>query len=118
ENWTGVLAMGRCRGVLATLIVLSLLVTYLPTRAQIASADSSLYVDLGNPSSEAGHNLQGWGGTQPNNPFVSPSGDNTKRFQSIRGDNTLTLSPTVPGATYQLTTEVEDGGCSDNFNVL
>ena len=80
----------------------------------------SLSVDLGNPASEAGFNLQGWGDAQdaPVNPLVAPSGDTSKRFQLWHADNSLTFSSVVPGTTYTLTTEVDDAGCADDFQVL
>lgn len=78
------------------------------------------FVDMGVPSSEANYQLQGWDRAEgPGvNPFTSPTGDTTKRFQRLRSDNTLAFAPVVPGSAYQLTAEVEDGNCTDNFQIL
>lgn len=77
-------------------------------------------VDLGDPASEASHNLKGWGGAQgaKENPHPSPSGDSSKRFQLLRSDNSLELDGSVPSQGYNLVTEVEDGGCDDSFQII
>ncbi len=78
-----------------------------------------LYVDMGNPASEASFSLQGWGTAEDEavNPFTSPFGDVTKRFQLLNQNNSLTFAPVAPGAEYQLTAEVEDGICADDFEI-
>ncbi|MGA9097454.1 MAG: transglycosylase SLT domain-containing protein [Methanotrichaceae archaeon] len=77
------------------------------------------YVDLGNPNDEATHNLVGWGDLQgpPDNPYVSPSGDKTKRYQILHGDNSVDFSLKRIDIPYLLTFEVEDGNCDDSFEV-
>lgn len=77
------------------------------------------YADMGDPDDEVQHNLIGWGVTQspPENPFVSPSGDTTKRYQALRADNSLDLKLDQVGVDHVLTTEVEDGMCTDNFEI-
>jgi len=88
--------------------------------AALPSPSADNYVDLGNPADESYHNLQGWGGSQtpPANPFVSPSGDRTKRYQSLRGSNSVDLFVPQAGRQYVLVAEVEDGGCVDSFQLL
>ena len=77
------------------------------------------FADLGNPDDEATHNLVGWGDAQgpPENPHVSPSGDRTKRYMLLRGDNSLDLGVPEIGVPYLLVAEVEDGHCTDNFEI-
>ena len=77
------------------------------------------FTDLGNAEDEAQHNLVGWGAAQgpPDNPLVSPSGDRTKRYQALRGDNSLDLLVDTVNVSYLLTAEVEDGWCTDNFEI-
>ena len=77
------------------------------------------FADLGNLEDEAQHNLIGWGATQgpPENPHVSPSGDTTKRYQALRTNNSLDLGVEQVNVPYLLTTEVEDGVCTDNFEI-
>lgn len=93
-----------------------------PTAAPVSDTPQpqTLSVDLGNPASEAGFNLVGWGDAQdaPANPLVAPSGDTSKRFQLLDQDNSLTFAPVVPGIAYRLIAEVEDGGCADDFQIL
>ncbi len=86
----------------------------------IIGGTDAFMVDLGDPSSEAGFGLQGWGGMQEGfeNPLTAPSGDTSKRFQNLHADNSLVFSPVTPGATYVLTTEVDDGGCADDFQIV
>lgn len=76
----------------------------------------TVVADLGNPASEANFYLRGWGRAE--SIMVSPSGDTSKRFQRLRGDNSLTFTSLLPGVNYQLTAEVEDGACDDSFNIL
>lgn len=92
-----------------------------PTNTEpIAVTPEAFFVDLGDPASEAGFGLGGWGGTQdaPENPLTAPSGDTSKRFQAFLADNSLVFTPVVPGTTYILTTEVDDGGCADDFQII
>jgi len=72
---------------------------------------------MGNPASEANFDLQGWGAVQAY-PFISPTGDTTKRYQLLDAANSLTFAGVTPGTAYDLTTEVEDGGCTDNFQII
>lgn len=77
------------------------------------------FADLGNTDDEAEHNLVGWGDAQipPENPYVAPSGDNTKRYQELRADNSVDLVVSETNVPYLLTAEVEDGRCTDNFEL-
>ena len=77
------------------------------------------FADMGNVTDEASHNLIGWGAAQgpPENPHISPSGDRTKRYQLLRGDNSVDLMVGEAGVPYFLTAEVEDGYCTDNFEI-
>lgn len=86
----------------------------------LAPVPHSFYVDMGDPSSEAPFDLQGWGSAEaaPENPYTSPSSDKSKRFQLLNADNSITFTPVRPGASYQLTAEIEDGGCTDSFQIL
>ncbi|MCJ7575497.1 MAG: carboxypeptidase regulatory-like domain-containing protein [Dehalococcoidia bacterium] len=83
----------------------------------LGSLDSC--ADLGNPDDEVTHNLVGWGDAQvpPENPYVSPSGDRTKRCMLLRGDNSLDLGVSEIGVPYLLVAEIEDGYCTDNFEI-
>jgi hypothetical protein len=73
--------------------------------------------DLGNPADEAFHNLTGWGEARVNDPVIPPSGDISKRYHTLQADNSLKLFLPRPGR-YRLSTEVEDGSCSDDFILL
>lgn len=77
------------------------------------------YVDMGNPVDESSHDLIGWGNAQvpPDNPYTSPSGDKTKRYQTLHGDNSLDFTLKRIGIPYVLSFEVEDGSCDDSFEV-
>jgi uncharacterized repeat protein (TIGR01451 family) len=81
--------------------------------------DADSFADLGNFDDEATHNLVGWGDAQgpPDNPFISPSGDRTKRYMLLHGDNSLDLRVSGVGVSYLLAAEVEDGHCTDNFEI-
>lgn len=81
--------------------------------------ETKLYTDMGNPSSESKFSLTGWGVAQvpPDQKLISPSGDKTKRYQLLRGNNIIAY-PVDPNHNYRLTAEVEDGGCTDNFQIL
>lgn len=94
-------------------------VTYPFLRENNQYSERDNYVDLGNPEDEVFHNLQGWGGAQgpPENPYASPSGDQTKRYQLLRQENSVELSVEKTGVPYLLIAEVEDGVCSDNFEI-
>ena len=86
---------------------------------ETSSRVTDSFADLGNLDDEAVHNLVGWGDAQgpPENPFVSPSGDRTKRYMLLRGDNSLDLAIPQTGVPHLLITEVEDGHCTDNFEI-
>ncbi|HUW95004.1 MAG TPA: M23 family metallopeptidase [Anaerolineae bacterium] len=73
-------------------------------------------VDLGDEQDEAAHRLEGWSGLWRNQP-ISPSGDTTFRYQPIRGQASLQLCVPQPGFDYVLTAEVQDYGCTDNFQI-
>lgn len=73
--------------------------------------------DLGATSDEAHHDLMGWSIYEENSPTIPPTGDDTKRFQLLHGDSSLTLSVPHANAPYLLLTEVEDGGCDDSFEI-
>jgi hypothetical protein len=90
------------------------------TQANAPTPGADAHADLGNSEDETFHNLQGWGVPQgpPANPYVSPSGDRTKRYQLLRGLNSIDLSVQEVNRWYALTTEVEDGSCTDNFNLF
>lgn len=77
-------------------------------------------IDMGNPSSETNFKLEGWGRVEssPLNVLTSPTGDRTKRFQILRRDSLVTFSAVEPGLSYLVIAEVEDGGCTDNFQIL
>lgn len=89
-----------------------------PATATITA--KTLYADIGDPKSETTFGLQGWDRAEgPGvNPYTSPTGDRTKRFQRLRGDNSLTFTGVTANLPYRLTTEVEDGNCTDNFQIL
>lgn len=90
-----------------------------PLMAPFENYGPDNYADLGNPADEALHNLLGWGDAEgpPDNSHISPSGDQTKRYQILRGDNSLDLGVVEAGVTYSLMAEVEDGVCTDNFEI-
>lgn len=73
--------------------------------------------DVGEPGDEAFHNLVGWGLNEIGGPIIPPSGDPSKRFQLLRGDNSLTLLVPQANSAYTLFTEVEDGVCDDSFQL-
>ena len=73
-------------------------------------------VDLGDEQDEAAHGLEGWSGLRRNQP-VSPSGDTTLRYQPIRGQASVQLCVPQTGVDYVLTAEVQDFGCTDNFQI-
>lgn len=77
------------------------------------------HVDMGDLDDEYSHNLAGWGDLQapPDNPYVSPSGDKTKRYQTLHEDNSVDFSLKKIGIPYVLMFEVEDGNCDDSFEV-
>jgi len=75
------------------------------------------YVDIGDSQSESGHNLIGWGGRYLDQP-ASPSGDTSFRYQSKGSPAFLTLCLPQIGVAYKLTTEVQDFGCDDSFEIF
>jgi hypothetical protein len=77
------------------------------------------YVDLGNTEDEALHELDGWDElvAPPDNPYVSPTGDRTKRYQAADELNSVTLFVAGVGSAHTLIAEVEDGWCNDNFKL-
>jgi hypothetical protein len=104
--------------------------TAAPARRANPVAPASFFVDFGNEAAEARFNLVGWAWTDragwcPDEKrvewqcsFDSPSGDRTKRYQGLRGDSSLTFTPVDPGWPYRLSAEVEDGACTDSFQIL
>lgn len=87
------------------------------TCQSLSTCDS--YADLGNINDEFNHIPTGWGeyGEAPQGYPPPSSGDNTKRYQNIREENTVTLCIEQTNVPYLLTTEVEDGFCKDNFDI-
>jgi hypothetical protein len=73
--------------------------------------------DIGEPSDEVYHSLVGWSINEIGGPVIPPSGDSSKRFQLLRGDNSLILFVPQANTPYILLTEVEDGGCDDSFEI-
>lgn len=101
-------------------IVPPVLSTFTPTN----TPDISLYetncndiVDLGDPNSEIGNDLQGWY-VGVIDEIRSPSGDTTFRYQSIGGYSTLKLCVARPNQNYLLVTEIQDFGCDDSFEII
>ncbi|MCZ7546506.1 MAG: hypothetical protein M5R40_24590 [Anaerolineae bacterium] len=82
----------------------------------MAQSQCDAYVDLGDLQDEVSHNLQGWGGAWYNQP-PSPSGDTSFRYQFVRGWASLILCIPQVGIDYVLTIEIQDFGCTDNFQV-
>lgn len=85
-----------------------------------AAQPRSFYVDMGNPDSEAAYNLENWADAEIWNPVPAPSGDKTKRFLKLRqdGDAHITFAPLITNSSHRLSTEVEDGECTDNFQIF
>jgi len=76
-------------------------------------------VDLGNSLSENTHNvIGGWAESPQFNPYTSPSGDDSKRYMTIREDCSLDMHIKELNIPYTLNFEVEDGNCDDSFGVL
>lgn len=84
-----------------------------------ADNPGSIFVDMGDSESESKFNLQGWGDEEvpPMQPYTSPSGDRTKRFETVDGENKIDVK-VDPGQAYMLVAEVEDGHCDDSFRIL
>lgn len=79
--------------------------------------DCGSYVDLGNAQSESGHDVTGWAGTYTNQP-PSPSGDTSFRYQPKRSPAHVMLCVAQVHVNYTLTTEVQDFGCDDSFEIF
>ncbi len=77
-------------------------------------------IDMGDDESETGHRRKGWGREQggDENPFTSPSGDRTKRYQAIGRDNSVTFFDVSPGCVYELTIEAERGLANDSWLLI
>ena len=75
-------------------------------------------VDMGNPQSEASHNLIGWGEGAYDSNAASPSGDISFRYQPQGAAALVTLCVAKAGVAYTLTTEVQDFGCDDSFEIF
>lgn len=88
-----------------------------PPPITASNATCSAYVDIGDEQSESGHDLGGWGGAYLNQP-ASPSGDTSFRYQSKGSPARITLCVPQIGVSYTLTTEVQDFGCEDSFEIF
>ena len=89
----------------------------IPTSTPVPYVDCGSYVDLGNAQSEVGHDVVGWAGTYVNQP-PSPSGDTSFRYQPQGSKATVKLCVGQAGVGYTLTTEVQDYGCDDSFEIF
>jgi hypothetical protein len=91
----------------------------LPSAATAVCSGTELdaCLDMGDPADESYHALEGWGANELASPIVAPSGDVSKRFQIVNGDNSFVLRVPTANVGYQLVAEVEDGGCDDSFSL-
>lgn len=98
--------------------ILTLFTTPRATATATTGTSCGSYVDMGNPQSEASHNLENWGAGSYDSTAVSPSADITYRYQPKGIQAFVTLCVATPGIAYTVTTEVQDFGCDDSFEIF
>lgn len=87
-----------------------------PTPVPLPSSGDS--VDIGNPSDEAHHALQGWGAISTDSAFpTEPGADRTARYQLARLSNSVELVVGAPAVPYTLVFRTQDGACDDSFDL-
>ena len=101
-------------GLEATQVALATQAAQLHATLEVISCGS--YVDIGDLRGEEGHELEGWAGRWREQPR-SPSGDTTFRYQLLQGRASLKLCITHFGFDHEITTEVQDYGCDDSFEI-
>jgi hypothetical protein len=87
-----------------------------PTAYKRINGDCGSSVDLGNRLSESDHDLFGWVGSWTNQP-ASPSGDTSFQYQPSGSRAAVKLCVSQIDIDYLLTTEVQDFGCDDSFEI-
>jgi len=94
-------------------------VQMLPAASSAVCSGSGLdaCIDMGDLTDESYHALTGWGSYEQSSPIAGASGDRSKRFQSLNGDNSLTLRVPEANRSYRLVAEIENGGCDDSFAI-
>ncbi|HET8630681.1 MAG TPA: hypothetical protein VFL91_24955 [Thermomicrobiales bacterium] len=91
-----------------------------PAASSSSPAPAATYsseVFLGDPVSEAGHDLRNWGPVTTALVAGQPT-YRTARLQTLDGNNAITFKRVVPGVDYVLTAIVDDGSCDDSFDIV
>lgn len=89
---------------------------YLLSLVMPRSAGFDNYADLGNQDDERFHFLSGWDRVNPG-LLSRPDTDQTSRYQSLRGQNSVNLFVNQTWMPHRLTFRSETGYCDDSFAV-
>lgn len=87
------------------------------TEFSLSTTTCGAFVDIGDSQSENTHQLNGWGGRYLDQP-ASPTGDTSFRYQPNGNKAYLKLCVPQIGIAYTLTTEAQDFGCDDSFEIF